>query len=345
VAIESVQALRFIAAMLVVITHVTNFINERIHGHTGDYWKTGLSGVDIFFVISGFVMAYTSNSSVNQTWRDFLRKRFLRVVPLYWLATMLKVILVAVFAKLANHSLNDPQHILASLLFIPWPNADNEYLPVIPAGWTLNYEIFYYLIFACALLIRRTPLIVCASTFIALYATTLDTEAPDVIRFYGNPIVFEFILGMLTAQLATRPNRGSYKYLGPILAFTGATFILLVPPSDWILEYRWAAWGFPSMAIVLGLILTEKTWPNFAPHWLVKLGDSSYSLYLFHAMAIPATITIFSKLNVHTDGIFFIASCMTSVAFGHLVHLSIEKPMTRFLRSWANKGKRNSIQA
>ncbi len=116
---DSVQSLRFFAASLVMVTHITYQINTRLLDHSGDYWMTGKSGVDIFFAISGFVMAYTTKIGGRRDWADFFIRRIIRIAPLYWIAKALKISLFFLFAYLVIQSNNNANHIIASLAFIP----------------------------------------------------------------------------------------------------------------------------------------------------------------------------------------------------------------------------------
>jgi peptidoglycan/LPS O-acetylase OafA/YrhL len=246
---------------MVVVTHVSNFINERVHGRPGEYWQTGLSGVDIFFVISGFVMAFTYQSASNRGTADgyvFFARRIIRVVPLYWIATLTKVGLVAIFAHLANHSNNDPAHIIASLLFIPWKNADHVFLPVVPAGWTLNYEMFFYAIFAVSIWKSKRPIIFCSAILLSAAALYFLKAQNDYLRYYTNPIVLEFLFGMLIAQVAHRKPRAYDIHVGTFLLITGTLVIALTPVTNWVISNRWIVWGGSGAAIVMGLLLIER---------------------------------------------------------------------------------------
>ncbi|MDB5937705.1 MAG: acyltransferase, partial [Polaromonas sp.] len=150
-----VQILRFVAAMLVVVMHITEAISVRITGAGPDhYWSAGAIGVDIFFVISGFVMAMSTARlpAGNQTnWQAawiFMKRRLLRIAPLYWFYTLLKAALVLILPSLALRSSIDMQHLLASMLFIPALSPWGLVQPTLPVGWTLNFEMLFYVVFA-----------------------------------------------------------------------------------------------------------------------------------------------------------------------------------------------------
>ena len=155
--LQGIQALRAIAALLVVFGHAAHEA-EAIAARVGVpaidpsflYWG---SGVDIFFVISGFIMVHTSAELFGRpgAWRIFLGRRIARIVPLYWLLTSLLLIGSLFVPQLLNVPIGDWQHILASYLFIPSLRGGSEIRPVMALGWTLNFEMFFYLLFAGAM--------------------------------------------------------------------------------------------------------------------------------------------------------------------------------------------------
>jgi exopolysaccharide production protein ExoZ len=192
------QALRAIAAWLVVADHG---LLDVTHGDprnpaTPVAWTMGSLGVYVFFVISGFIM-------VQISWQDFgrrgaaanfLRKRIIRIVPLYWLAT------VAAFAfhkVSATHGANAGWlDLLRSLLFIPYPDEDGGWAPVLAQGWTLNYEMFFYAIFTAAMAFPRqiaVPAIVSALVIFTLLGSLLPA---GVLTYLSSPIVLWFAMGI-----------------------------------------------------------------------------------------------------------------------------------------------------
>ena len=168
--IQSVQALRALAALLVVFEHV-------------DMAKVGAFGVDIFFVISGFVIAYVSRTD---TPARFMLKRLFRIIPLYWSATVL-VFLVACLAPWALKSTtNDLGDLIKSLLFIPYMKDSGAVQPVLFLGWTLNYEMFFYAIFAVSMVIwPKMPAIPATVAILSLIVFGLVFEA----SFDSRPIL------------------------------------------------------------------------------------------------------------------------------------------------------------
>jgi len=151
-----IQALRFIAAGLVLVTHSTFYASERL-GTGGSVWHQGAVGVSIFFVISGFVMVVSTRKTWGQVnaWKAFILRRIIRIVPMYWTATTVKLICLLVVSSAVLHSKFDLQHIISSYFFVPTVNVEGEVKPLLAVGWTLYYEMFFYVIFAVALYTRK----------------------------------------------------------------------------------------------------------------------------------------------------------------------------------------------
>ena len=141
---DGIQALRFIAAIMVVCTHSFLYASERL-GQGSFSWAVGAKGVDIFFVIIGFVMVISSRYlvSVDDGWKEFFKKRLIRVAPLYWAATSFKLIVLLLAANFVLHAKLDWWMILKSYFFIPSHNIDGEIKPFLGVGWTLVFEMFF----------------------------------------------------------------------------------------------------------------------------------------------------------------------------------------------------------
>jgi peptidoglycan/LPS O-acetylase OafA/YrhL len=201
--IHSLQELRALAAWLVVIDHT---LLELTHNRIEDplthlAWTLGSSGVSVFFVISGFIMVHICWGSFGRgsSTLGFLARRVLRIVPLYWLATFAAL---AYHRISATHGANDGwADLVRSLTFIPYAGSENSWSPILPQGWTLTYEMIFYLIFAVGLSFRRGI----ALPAIALSLATLVVLGPAMSNptatFIASPILLWFILGMALATL------------------------------------------------------------------------------------------------------------------------------------------------
>lgn len=328
-----VQLLRFVAAMLVAVMHITQAISMHITGRGSDhYWEAGSSGVDIFFVISGFVMATATPSQprAGQTrlaaaW-IFMKRRLLRIAPLYWFYTLLKAALLLTLPALAVQSTLDGGHLLASLLFIPAPAPWGLMQPTLQVGWTLNYEMLFYAVFAAAIALGAPRVLFCVLVFLALFLASDLLPTSDVLRFYSRSLVFEFVAGMVIARWVAA-QRSIPAALSVVLIGAAAFMMLLVewpPTTD-----RIVTWGIAASIIVLCTVALEP--------WLARselaarlsfLGDASYSIYLSHAFVVPAAVLSMRKLGV-TDpvAIMVFAGAAVTVA-GCLSYILLERPVT-----------------
>ena len=200
-----IQALRFVAAALVVIAHTTQAILIRLHGgdDTG-YWELGTFGVDIFFVISGFIMASTTKDAPVgvESASQFFVRRMIRVIPLYWIYTTLKLLIVGLVPASSTKVFPSLEHIVASYLFIPHADASGRMWPALPVGWTLIYEMFFYIVFAVAISSTRFRATMTAGVFLGVGVLAAVVQGSAVLNFLGDSLLLEFVFGVAIAQRA-----------------------------------------------------------------------------------------------------------------------------------------------
>lgn len=322
----SIQYLRAIAAVMVVLHHARNpepWLYNPLAGLT-----FGQAGVDIFFVISGFIMYAAAR---DERPADFLYRRLIRVAPLYWCATLVALLVFYRPYLLAF----DPRiitNLFLSLAFVPHANLahPDQVWPLLVPGWTLCYEMFFYVIFAVALVRGRLVLPIVAAIIVAVVALGLVRPGTGAAwRTYTDPIVIEFVLGMLVARfLPLLTVRGAAALLLPVgfalLALTGE-------PGAW----RVLQWGVPAVLVVVGALALEAHGRLPLHRALKALGDSSYSLYLVHPIVIAVTAKVVKALPLGGVAQFvaMIALCMgASIVAGLLVHRWAERPLLRALR-------------
>ena len=327
----TIQALRAVAALLVVIYHAFDMWGLRIDATApGVSWGNGAAGVDIFFVVSGFVMVVSSRRIASQShaaW-TFIQHRIIRIVPLYWLLTTAKLILVFSFADLALRSGLDLDYIARSYLFFPVIDGAGHFRPLLPVGWTLTYEFLFYLLFAFALALRVDVLRVLIpglGLFVVVALFRTDSWPAWTILF--NTLVIEFIFGVILAKLTLR----GWLLPGGVaacLVVAGFALILVVPEGSENL--RTLTWGLPALAIVAGAVSLEKRVAEALPRWLLALGDASYSVYLTHGFVVPVIGLVF--LNFHWSSLAAeaaaVLACLgASAVVGWIVYLMVERPM------------------
>lgn len=308
-------------------------------GYAG-WWPHFLtSGVDIFFVISGFVMTITTCGRSITPLKFYLR-RIVRIVPLYWILTTVVVIITLAAPGLAETSAFSLRHILLSYVFIPTPHpvVGGMYPPLI-LGWTLNYEMFFYLLFGLALLLPeriRYRAMLGALVLLAL-SGLLDPPANTLLSFYASDIILEFGFGVLIA-LAFRKGRTAPRQVGWLLVVAGAA-LLAAPLTD--IGIRAVFWGVPAAMIVFGALSIERT--SAIPEYRAAhlLGDASYSIYLTHGLLLAALSKGWRTL--HLDALpggwagFCIAGPLAAAIGGTLVYLIVERPVTDAARRLAGR--------
>lgn len=325
---ETVQALRGIAAAIVVVYHANwglNAINPR-HDPASKLFQGSAAGVDIFFVISGFVMVLSqgSRSGGLQDARRFIVNRIQRIVPMYWLLTTAAVLLHAYAPNYAMGSYFGLWHVVSSYLFIPAFD-----LPLIPAGWTLYLEMLFYALIALALLLRL-PIVRSVSAAlltIALLHPLLGRWA--VPANLSKDAIVEFTFGMLIARALLRGRVLSTRWTWPLIALG---FVAIATGAHAHYLPRCVFWGLPALAIVGGAVSRESATPVRIPRWLLTLGNASYSLYLSHPVVIWILTGIVRHEHWHgpvVDALFFVLSLTLSSLVGLALYYAVERPIIK----------------
>ena len=338
--VRTVQALRGLACLLVVLYHAADAWGAgQAPPRTADaIWPNGAAGVDLFFVISGFVMALTGAGFAGSAgaWRFTLR-RLRRLVPLYWLMTGVKLaILLAVARPAALPSL---WHSAASLLFIPSREAAGAVRPVLGVGWTLQFEMLFYLLFALSLACRRPPWRVLlpggAPLAVAGFFRRPDWPAPLAL---ANGLVLEFCLGLGVAawcQSSLRPVRWAACLFG-----AGLILLLTMPQPG---ALRFAAWGLPATLMLAGAAAAEPWLGERLPRRLLAVGDASYAIYLVHPFVVP----VLARGAAHAPpwaawpGLLG-ASVIVSVAAGLALHRFVDQPLQHWLAARPDLRRRSA---
>jgi exopolysaccharide production protein ExoZ len=312
--------------MLVVFFHAFQWTHA--FGLTRTDFPTGGAGVDVFFVISGFVMwATTSEEPIGS--REFLRRRAVRIVPPYWALTLLAVGLASAWPEIFQDVRLGGAHLVLSLLFIPHLDPANEAFPVLKPGWTLGYEAAFYLIFAAGLMIaRRRRMLVVGVALAVLAFAGMFSNAWSVLL--ANFLMLEFLAGMLLAKVWREGLLGTALQGWGLMAVAVAALAgLQALHYD---DYNWRPlfWGIPAAILVTGALTAETAGalPRVEP--LKWLGDASYSIYLTHFLAFQALVRLGPQ---PTNAALLMVELVTvSIAGGLLGRHLIEKPTLRLLR-------------
>jgi peptidoglycan/LPS O-acetylase OafA/YrhL len=333
----TIQALRAVAALLVVLLHAFETWGERVDPTApGVNWENGAAGVDIFFIISGFVMVISSRRLVDRAgaWLIFLRHRVVRIVPLYWLLTTAKILAVVVLGSIVLRTGLDLGFVLGSYLFLPVTDSAGHFRPVLPVGWTLTYEFLFYLLSAAALAMRVEVLrIIIPGLGLIAAAALARTQTWPAWTILFDTIVVEFVFGVVLAKWTLQGLR-----LPPVIAeisvLCGFGLLLVLPMISE--NTRVLTWGIPAFAVVAGAVSLEPLIAPALPRWLLTLGDASYSIYLSHGFVLPAFGILFARVvspGVWTEGFTIILCLLVSSIVGWVVFVLIESPVLRALRS------------
>lgn len=318
---EFVQVSRFVAAFLVVITHTTFYASERIGSGLG-VWHFGEIGVPIFFAISGLVMVLsTTRLPVDAKGaQTFLLRRFVRIVPLYWLATAFKVAVALAAPAVVNHNHFEAANAVKSFLFIPYFNAAGELRPMHGVGWTLLHEVFFYLLFAGALSARLRPVIWVPGAIVALWVVGLLIEDKSAfVTVATSAVNLNFVAGMLAGALLS----SAAPKTAAAAAMAGCAVLV-----GWLVgETPGVVVAFCAAVLLLGALQMGRAAKPF-----VALGDSSYSLYLFHPFIAPALVVLLGRKLGQPPSVAVVVTCLATVIACHVIHLLIERPVVRRVR-------------
>ncbi|MHB0950897.1 MAG: acyltransferase family protein [Allorhizobium sp.] len=313
--LNGIQYLRAAAAIAVVLFHAAE--------KTGFHFAIGAAGVDVFFVISGFIMWVVSARREPTPWQ-FLRARIRRIVPVYWLATA--VIVAGALGGLFPNLELSLEHVLASLFFVPARSpSDGEIWPVLVQGWTLNYEMFFYLVFAATLFLPRAwRLPAIAALFgLLVVAGPLLVTGNAVILSYTRPIILEFVAGMVIGELWLKSRVPAPAMGFALIALSLSGFAAIQVAS---LPFDALVCGPLAAALVVGVLALEaRRRIRFVPV-AVLLGDASYSIYLWHTFAISVSAKVGASMGSAPVAVF-VAAVACGVITGILGYRLLERPV------------------
>lgn len=345
-----VQAMRGAAALMVVIGHSQSAAARIVTDAGGRFARSTIvpwgAGVDLFFVLSGFIIVHASGRLFGRAGArgDFVRRRLVRIVPLYWLVTTLFLALLAAAAWKGGDRFPGGVAILASYAFIPADTyGDGRLFPVFDLGWTLNYEMLFYALFALVVpLPRRRALAMAGLLLVAAVAIGGIVPVSPAAWFWTRPIILDFGLGVAVGACVARaivlapPVRIALAVVGaavlladPLHAFDGPVGVTVA--NDWP---RVLAAGLPIAAVLAAAVLgPEPPMPRVLLPVAV-IGDASYSLYLVHPVALIAAEKLAQKLPLVRAAAgwqLVLAMVLAALAIAIAVHRGVERPMTAAL--------------
>lgn len=359
--VNNIQIMRCIAATVVVLAHS----GWTAYGVPHQVTNLGGIGVDIFFIVSGFIMPYVvfgglyhDKSTIIVNSGTFFVRRLTRIWPLYFISTVAVLILSAFVSRflhadtdlayMYNPSKFSLSWFLESLTFTHWHQP-----PLLAIGWTLQLEFVYYTFFAAVIAVKHIKidlieiifgLLVLVSNILvnAKITSGLVSYMPFLLVF-SQPMMIEFLLGMILYRFYSKnivlPSKLSIFILItslPVFVFLSLAdflgYLNLISPSI----LRIILWGGTAFFIVWAALSLEKMFVlNRFTQKLLLLGDASYSLYLVHWLTIPFITFIFARYNLYASVnmyIFLALNFLICQKIALIVHLKIEKPMNQFIR-------------
>jgi exopolysaccharide production protein ExoZ len=311
----------------------------------------GAAGVDIFFVLSGFIIWVTTIDQ-GLSPREFLFRRAVRILPLYWSVTLFVGFMTFALPSLFNTLGFDSYNLICSILFIPAKNIYlREIVPTYVQGWTINYEALFYLMFACAISAPRKYWFGIALFSIlgvaALGTLVVVKNAGDPAWFWTRPIILEFAFGLAAGWLFNNTNTWLPPRILIAIAIAGSIALLSTQienigyPPNGSYPSRVALWGVPSALLVLSLPCLEKEGYTLRSNSLWALGDASFSIYMTHIMVLPVAGLIWRKTGIGFSGLRgagFVFSALTMCAItGWIVFRCWEQPFLKFFRRSAKE--------
>lgn len=351
--INSIQFLRAIAVILVVHVHAIDTQEAFSVSHQQKFYfleNFGAIGVDLFFAISGFIISYVANSYFGaREGVDFLKKRFLRINPIYYVATLVFMVMFCLFDKFfpviaVLNGLRD------TALMLPVLNAQKWLGPLLIVGWSLSYEWWFYVLFFVLILFRvknKALLLLLVIPALVVIGRLLHPHDFRAI-FYTNPIMLEFLFGVIiywlyrhvkvaTGIAAALLILGLGGYVYNILHGFGDISELGSVTSGVGSLKRVLLWGLPSAFILAGCIFLEakgvfaKLWNN---RFGLLVGDASYSIYLTHYTLFYILTQVYIQTGFFWNpDLSIFVHMVLAVGAGILFYQKVERPLLKLLHS------------
>ncbi len=323
------QYLRGIAAVLILIFHLCQYYRIDIN--------LALVRVDIFFIISGFVM-WTSTYNRELDFKAFIMPRLYRIVPLYWLATAAVLAVASIKPLFFSGIPNEANEVVMSLFFIPFHSNwwdESHIWPVLIQGWTLNIEIFFYLIFAAVLAsgatlrLHKATIILCTLALIG-FAFKPSTAIASI---WTSPFLLELLAGLWLGYFYTSGYLNRSKWGWILIVASLSCFMLMQFYGYKAGSLRVLVMGLPTAILICGIVMLEVNRPLPYSRALAFLGDASYSIYLWHSIAITIIGAIGLRFGYSGGvGVIFLVGVCALVA-SLLAYIAIERPLVAMLRS------------
>lgn len=336
----NIQVLRALAALGVVGHHLFFYLQRVSAGRLHETPEVLAVGVDVFFVLSGYLMAETSLRRGEP--RSFMQARIERVVPMYWLCTLATAVIAGMGFRIFGLEEVSPTHFLESMFFLP-PSGANP-APLLYVGWTLNYEMFFYGMFALCLFLPSAPsrlkAVLSLIALLQLGGLLGLALGNRYLSYWGSPLLLEFAMGVLLSQYAQK-----HVLLPRAAWLVIAVALLPIASTEWldvIMEWhvtRVLLWGLPSAAIVYAALSLERSGRRLELPWLLRLGDASFAIYLIHPFVLQVCGTASMRIGLHGSNLNCALSALAAAVFSVLAGLVVHQYMEKPLHDWTRGQK------
>ncbi|MDR6194798.1 acyltransferase [Siphonobacter sp. SORGH_AS_0500] len=341
---NSIQMLRGLAAIVVTLYHISENIS-RTYQQTFlfDWFNIGYAGVDLFFVISGFIIAHTSAKYINQPRElvPYLEKRFYRVYPVYWFFVVPLLLAMLAIQKLQPALVADAYpfdwiNLIKTLTLYP------EHIALDAVTWTLSHEIYFYLLFALLLVSRHSAWILVALTLGTIVNSFYIFShgwlfGSGIVRFFLlSPINLEFLFGVSVYYLHKRFRLNQF-WLVILIGLLAAFY--LAPRTGGDMTRVWNL-GIPSLLIVWGFVEADRSHAYRVPNLLIHLGDASYVIYLMHFPVIVFANKLLFKAgfsSVWALGMADMGLMLLIFWLSWKIHKNVEMPIVKWSRGSAKQ--------
>lgn len=337
--IRSIQVLRAIAASAVVYLHAYERTLSLWPENAGllkvpHLASLGNSGVDLFFVLSGFLMAHLHREQFGQPGASqaFFWRRLARIAPIYWILIALTLLGRLYMSGLYSHDRSlDWPWALGNFLFIPWPDSHGLVDRAVIVGWTLDYEMYFYVLFALALFFRTGLAWLAGVMLLSVVAGIIFAPTHPWPQLLTSPMLLEFLAGMGIAQIALRRVPA---YAGALAVVIGCALLALSVTFPEV--NRSIRWGIPMALIVLGSLWLRKEFRGGFGNMLVAAGDASYSIYLTQAFTLPAVAALLVAIGIAPSWGFVAILFATGIAGGMIFSRFVEIPIYEAMKPAAH---------
>ena len=336
-----IQILRGFAAIFVMLYHATRHYQEKGLVFLKGIFQHGYFGVDIFFVLSGFVIYYSSQKYLeNGNYLEFLKKRIIRIYPSFWIFLLIPLTLLFFIAPqfISDKSAFEPiNYFKIFVLAFDHPQISQ-------ISWTLSFELYFYFLFFMMIINKKFKFLIA----LILMLSTINLINKNIFsdlycqKYVLSPLLLEFFLGVLIVYLIGKIDKNYIVGFTVLLIFSILSFVFVdyLSTNNLIAitkHNRVLSFGLASFLLILSLVLIEKFNDVKSAKILILIGDSSYVLYLIHSIILSFfdnQLVLSGKFVIINPEFSTILVCVFIVVSSVFIHSMIEKPMLKYLNKF-----------